>query len=738
MTAPLSKALGLIVALLLVAPAALAADRPAKAKVKTDAPPVEASAEIPFASADAAATTVASAPGAWGGARTGKEATLSDRVVNYEISATLDPVKHTVEGHELLTWRNRSDRPIRTVYLHLYMNAFEGYDSTFYSENRNLGFKFRTDVPMHDSEWGHIELRDVSQGGAKVEWSFVHPDGGPQTDHTVVRFDLPTPVPAGASTVLAIDFHDQLPRVVARTGYFETFHVIGQWFPKIGVLELAGERGATAPRWNVHEFHLFSEFYADYGNFDVKLTVPKDYTVGAVGEEIEPASETGAWTTHHFVQGDVHDFAWTADNQSGVPLHAVYTGPGSPPVTVTVIYPKQFQASADLVLQSTLHSLAYFSKTLGPYPYRTVTAVLPAFNAGEAGGMEYPTFFTTAGYATVEKDTIKYFEIDFTTIHEFGHGYFYGILGSNEFEEPMLDEGLNEFWDERMLRDTGNSAHLTTSWLKRLGYDLPLDGYQLSRPGAMLARPQDGLGANSWNRQTSRSYASVYSRTVLTLHDLEARLGTPVLEHAFQEYYKRWKFRHPGIADLRESLAEASGQRELVERAFAEQVYATQPVDDRVASIVTEEELPLAGSRQVEGKWVETTRDEAEESVKTLREQWKKAHPDAKDGAGAFAWRTTVLLTRTGAAAPQTVIVKFADGTSESVVWNDSNRWARFSWVKTAKGVSAELDPEHIQRLDANQLNNSRTVEADHSPSLRWASDAQALVQAILALIASL
>ncbi|HSY28198.1 MAG TPA: hypothetical protein VK832_11885, partial [Burkholderiaceae bacterium] len=217
---------------------------------------------IPLANAHAAATTQPSAPDAWGGARTGKEPTLSDRVVNYDIQATLDPVKHIVDGQEKLTWRNRSTREIRAVYLHLYLNAFEGSYSTFYSEKRTKGFDFRTDVGTEDGEWGHIQLGKVAQSGAPVPWLYVHPDGGPDTDHTVVRFDLPTAVPPGGSTTLDIDFQDQLPRVVARTGYFGTFHLVGQWFPKIGVLELPGERGMTEPTWNAHEFHLLSEFYA--------------------------------------------------------------------------------------------------------------------------------------------------------------------------------------------------------------------------------------------------------------------------------------------------------------------------------------------------------------------------------------------------------------------------------------------------------------------------------------------
>ncbi len=189
-----------------------------------------------------------SAPGAWGGMRTGAEATLSDRVVDYRIDATLDPVKHTVDGKQTLTWRNRSDAEVRSVYLHLYMNGFESAGSTYFTEQRNGTSGFREDIATNKGEWGNIDLRRVTQAGKPVPWAYVQPDNGPATDHTVVRFDLPAPVAAGASTVLDIDFLTQLPRIVARTGYFGTYHLVGQWFPKIGVLELPGERGATAPQ----------------------------------------------------------------------------------------------------------------------------------------------------------------------------------------------------------------------------------------------------------------------------------------------------------------------------------------------------------------------------------------------------------------------------------------------------------------------------------------------------------
>ena len=118
---------------------------------------------------------------------------------------------------------------------------------------------FRSETRTKRGEWGYIELRSVTQHGQAVPWTFVHPDGGPLTDRTVARFDLPRAVPPGGTAVLELEFHDQLPRVVARTGWFGSYHLVAQWFPKVGVLELPGERGATEPRWNCHELHLYSE-----------------------------------------------------------------------------------------------------------------------------------------------------------------------------------------------------------------------------------------------------------------------------------------------------------------------------------------------------------------------------------------------------------------------------------------------------------------------------------------------
>lgn len=690
---------------------------------------------IPFAAPDAGAVRTPSAPGAWGEPRSGAEATLSDRVANYSIEATLDPVKHTVTGRQKLAWRNRSGAEVRSVYLHLYMNAFESGASTYFTELREAGHA----VDVSDGEWGHIALRNVAQGGAKVPWSFVHPDGGPETDHTVVRLDLPVPVAGGAWTTIDIDFLTQLPRVVARTGYVNTFHLVAQWFPKMGVLELPGERGATAPRWNVHAFHADSEFYADFGHYDVKLTVPTGYTVGATGERQGAPRTVGALTTHHFVQGDVHDFAWTADVRTAAPLTGTWSQDGSPPVAITVLYPPDMAASAAPTLAAARAALSYFARTLGPYPYRTVTVVIPPHDAGFAGAMEYPTFFTTYGWEQYVPDTAAAYELDMLTFHEFGHGYFFGILASNEFEEPMLDEGLNEYWTNRLAHQRGQPARLHWNGyvpaFVNPGF-APFDQMRMETP---REQPSDPLGHNAHQRRLG--IGPIYTRTATMLRDLEQQLGQATMERAFKEYYRRWKFRHPGIADFQAVLAEVSGQRALVDTVFAQQVYAATAIDDRIDTFTSTEQLPQPGTALVNGKRVQESGDALERRIAAARARWTTAHPNRPKGAGPFPYRTTVVVQRRGGAVPQTVLVRFADGSSAQAAWNPADSahgaWQKFSWDRPAKAVSVELDPQRAHYLDVSKLDDSRTLDAHGNASRRWAGDVAALINLLLALIAS-
>lgn len=699
-----------------------------------------APAPIPFAPAHQTIITTPSAPDAWGGPRSGNEPTLSDRVVSYNIDASLDAVKHQVTGKEHMTWRNRSDRPVSHVYFHLYLNAFANDGSTWFTERKVLTAhgRSRGNARLKKGQWGWVRLQQVEQDGAALKWSFVHPDGGPATDETVVRFDLAQPVPAGGTLALDINFLSQLPRVVERTGWWGDFNLVGQWFPKIGVLELPGERGATQVRWNVHEFHFNSEFYADFGRYDVHITVPSDYTVGAVGQEQGTPVQQDGKTTYHFTQGDVHDFAWVAAKGYKT-LDGSWTGPGSPKVAVRVIYPAEYKGSAAPTLKSTIAALGYFSNTLGPYPYHTVTAVIPPYNAQEAGGMEYPTFFTSEGYKKVEPGTLSQYGSDFVNIHEFGHGYFYGIIASDEFEEPMLDEGLNEYWDDRMLRDTHEDIAASSPLMKWLGITPTLTAFQMERLAATLKQPADPLAQNSWDRLSSTSYGTVYTRTTTAMHDLELRVGKATMGRAMRLYYQRWHFRHPSVADFRQAMIDGSGDAKDVNEIFNQFVYGTKHVDDRVADIDTRQVLPQAGVTWKDGKPAEVDGSSLDKQVAKQESDWKKAHPKAKPGSGgAYPWHSTVTVLRDGAQVPELLRVTFADGSHEDVHWNDDRRWARFDFVKPGKVVSAELDPQQQIYLDANKLNDSYASKSNGAASRRWTADVAAVLQAFYSMLVTL
>jgi hypothetical protein len=353
--------------------------------------------------------------------------------------------------------------------------------------------------------------------------------------------------------------------------------------------------------------------------------------------------------------------------------------------------------------------------------------------------MEYPTFFTSEGFKEGEPDPMHQMVSDFVNIHEFGHGYFYGILASNEFEEPMLDEGLNEYWDNRMLRERKQDLVLATPFTKSLGITPHISGFAFERLGSTLYHPADPLAQNSWDRLSSSSYGTVYSRTTTAMHDLEERLGRPALEKAFRLYYQRWRFRHPSVADLRAALIDSSGNAKDVDAIFNEYVYGTAFIDDKVAHIDRYEVLPQAGVTWKDGKQTEVVAAELDKEIDKKRSDWDKAHPDAKAGApGPFPWHSTITVRRDGVSAPELLRVTFEDGSHEDITWNDDRRWARFDFIKPSKAISAELDPDRHNLLDRDRLNNSLTTKPNGAASRRWTADVSTLLQAFYSMLATM
>jgi hypothetical protein len=286
-----------------------------------------------------------------------------------------------------------------------------------------------------------------------------------------------------------------------------------------------------------------------------------------------------------------------------------------------------------------------------------------------------------------------------------------------------------------MLAASGEKVHLASPLMQKLGFAPGFGPFTAERGATPRSEPADLLGQNAYDRL--QDIGAVYSRTATTMRDLEARIGKDATERAYKEYYRRWKFRHPSIADLRATLMEVTGQPAAVEQVFAQQVYAVTRVDDRISAFNSLEVLPLPGTRQEKGAWVEVKQKDLDKQIDKEREAWKKGHPKAREGTGPYPWRTEVTVRRNGAMVPQTLVVKFADGSVERVRWDADEKWHKFSWTKPVKAVSAELDPQRTHYLDASKLDDSRTIEPDTSAKRRWGLDFSALIETLFSLIAS-
>src|SRR2546423_12585863 len=236
------------------------------------------------------------------------ETPRSPRNANYTITARLDHPTRTIHGDERISWRNPSAHAATSIQFHLYYNAWRDERSTWMRE-RTLA-RGRSDPRRGPSDWASIvvdrmEILSASGGEAgdvTPRLRFIAPDDGNADDRTVAELPLSRAVAPGDTIDLRIQWTSHVPRTFARTGAIGDYYFIAQWFPKIGVLEDAG--------WNCHQFHATTEFFSDYGVYDVSLTVPRDWIVGATGVERSRTDE-GTFTTHRYYQEDVHDFAWT-------------------------------------------------------------------------------------------------------------------------------------------------------------------------------------------------------------------------------------------------------------------------------------------------------------------------------------------------------------------------------------------------------------------------------------------
>jgi peptidase M1-like protein len=659
----------------------------------------------------------------------------SPRNANYDIDVTLDHGARSLTGRETIRWRNISANSTSELQFHLYWNAWRNADSTWLRERRLAG----NVTPPRSDAWGSMDVSRLrvrrparvderfgdassaapaegvngeSNGGwidLTAQQRFLSPDDANPADRTVMGVTLPFEVRPQDAIDIELAWRGKIPRPFARTGYVDDYFFIAQWFPKLGVLE---DRG-----WNAHQFHAATEFYSDYGVYDVRITLPSDFVVGATGcrPSVTPDSsggcgaaeaaenKDGSTKTHRYWAADVHDFAWTASPRF-IDVRRMFEHPGLPSVEMRLLLQPEHAGQESRHFDATAATLRYYGEWFGPYPYSHITIVDPAFQSG-SGGMEYPTLFT-AGSRWIAPSGIA--QPDRVTIHEAGHQFWYGIVGSNEFEHAWMDEGFNTFSEARATEAAGIPNRLGVRFF---GGFVPwtIDEISFSRAtdGNRLAGYRENAEADAQATPTFRYWPGTatyitYNKTALWLHTLERHLGWPVLQRIMSTYFERWKFRHPQPTDFFAVVNEVAG-RDM--NWFFEQAYRSSNAFDYGVQNLSSARVRLPASPNPPSK--------------TGGEGGK---PDTTNEGEPDGYRTTVVVRRFGEAVfPVDVVTTFRDGQRVTERWDGRDRRVIYTYERPAEGVNVEVDPERVLLLDVNYTNNSATLEPRAAEaSLKW------------------
>jgi hypothetical protein len=559
------------------------------------------------------------------------------------LRAELDAAEHVIHGEGEIEWINNSSKAVQELYLHLYLNAFEGPRTLFYRSRAR-----RARGGLEPARWGHIQiesLRARQLADADLLPALEAHSPFDLEDGTDRRLALPQPIAPGAHLTLELRWTSVLPGLAIRTGFSGDFHFAGQWFPKLARLEPNGE-------WAHFSFDPLAEFYADFGVYDVSLNVPEQMVVGATGQLLSE-SRAGGRRTLRYHADSVHDFAWTAwpqfqartERMAGVDVH--------------LLYPPGHDHNAERTLQVLRRALPHYGARYGSYPYPDLTVVHPPERAESAGGMEYPMLITTGG-AWHESYWSR--AVEYVTVHELGHQWFYGLLASNEPRWPFLDEGLNSYAESVALREFfGTTASATP-----LG--IPLSGEALRR-FVLVASPHTlpiALPATAY--PSSREVgAVVYQRTALLFQTLANVYGEAEIAGALRRYALRYRFGHPTPEDLLAVLGETLSETALANVRGA--LFEGQSVN-----------------YQLEGL----------ESVRL---------PDGQV-------ESRVRVNRRGELRfPVTISMRTAAGEVLTERWDGDQPSGVFGHVGTSPIVSVVVDHEQRVLLDENLLDNALSLE---------------------------
>ena len=624
---------------------------------------------------------------------------LSPRIANYDISVLLDTEKKMLEGKERLHWKNPSGDTIRELQFHLYYNAYRNNQSTWL-RNSFRSAPFVGPINVEEiNYWGWTKINQVKVSGGEdltAAIQFIQPEDGNPEDRSVISITLSEPVLPYESIDLDIDFTAKIPLIFARTGYSRDYFFMAQWFPKIGVYEPEGMRGAEEGRWNCHQFHRNGEFYADFGVYNVDITLPDHFVVGASGA-LQTIEEKDGMKTHYYRAEDVIDFAWTA-SPGFIEIRDKWKN-----VDIRVMHFPQHAALATRNLTAVRQSLEFFDERVGAYPYPTLTIVIPPLHGIGSSGMEYPNFITTTGLYGIP-DWLRTPEI--LTVHEFTHQYFMQMVANNEQEEAWLDEGLTSYFESLIMdhyygEKTSNFDYM--GWHAG-SFEFDRGRFWGGNPKiAEIARP-------AWTFIHGGYGIMSYTKPMLMLKTLEGLIGEESSQEIYRTYFQRWKFRHPGGQDfidvVNEVVRKNHGERfgPDMNWFFDQVLYGTNTCDYSVASIDFIPPTQRDGVFGEDLEWIRAEKNEIPEEEMEIKE-------------------SRVILHRNGELIiPVSILVQFEDGTEEVTWWNGKERSFELNFPGPARVNAVIIDPDRKNYLEENFINNSLVIEQPKTAIAKYGS----------------
>lgn len=613
------------------------------------------------------------------------------RVVDYVLNARLDGDAHRIEGTANITWRNRTDRAVTTLPFHLYANGFRAEDTAWVGGS---DFPVLSPSDLDSFTWGYIDVGQVQRIDGESRTILSHrEDAEPST----MEVALPTPVGPGESIELELSFVTQLPKVYlrTRTTFDGDFHMAVQWFPKLAVLE---EKAG----WKNHTFVPRTEFYADFGNYDVSLDVPESMVVGASGIRTEERVEDGRKRLHYRAEM-VHDFAWVA-SPDFVERHGEYQG-----IRIRQLMPPDRVQDAPLHLEAQIATLESMEARFGPYPWSTITIVHPPRGAGgvAARGMEYPTLFTTGTRPRIP-DWVRTLVYDDrrsgvgTTVHEFGHQYFQGILASNEYDQPWLDEGMNSMSNVLAYEDW----YGPDPWYRRFfGHGYHARDRVRSQVGRYAQLDPVDQDAGAFSGEIGSYGALSYRKTVAIMITLRNLVGAKAFDAALEAYAQRYRFRHPTGAQLEATIREIVGDK--VDLSGVDAPGAVLDLGDYFEQALRQPvEVDFSAWKVTNRRRRGATgwhRDAAgERAGGSVPEHLTTAIADLPDEA---VEGVVVVHRRGGFRIPVAVDVTFADGTAERLYWDGRGRHHTFSFPGK-RVAAAAVDADESLWLESRRLDN--------------------------------